>query len=119
MSPSAKSVCYFGFYLYAIGIGLIAMPNFVLSTLQMPETTEVWIRVVGVLALVIGYYYHQTGSNNIHAYFKHTIPTRTFVFLIFCAFVMAGYASPYLIIFGTGDLAGAIWTWTALKNEKK
>ena len=116
MTAAAKSVCYFGFYLYVTGITLIAAPNFLLSTLQLPNTNEVWIRVVGVLALCIGYYYHRTGADNMQAFFKHTIPTRIFVFLSFTAFVLLNYVSPMLILFGAADFAGAIWTWWALKK---
>jgi len=118
MTASAKSVCYFGFYLYVVGITLIVAPNFLLNTLQIPPTNEVWIRVAGVLAFCIGYYYHRAGSANIQAFFKHTIATRVFVFLSFSAFVMLNYISPLLIIFGAIDLAGAMWTWMALRNEK-
>jgi hypothetical protein len=116
MTAAAKSVCYFGFYLYVTGITLIAAPNFLLTTLQLPNTNEVWIRVVGVLALCIGYYYHRAGAGNIQAFFKHTIPTRIFVFLSFTAFVLLNYVSPMLILFGAADFAGAIWTWWALKK---
>ena len=116
MTAAAKSVCYFGFYLYVTGITLIAAPNFLLSTLQLPNTNEVWIRVVGVLALCIGYYYHRAGAGNIQAFFKHTIPTRIFVFLSFTAFVLLNYISPMLILFGAVDFAGAVWTWWALKK---
>jgi hypothetical protein len=116
MTAAAKSVCYFGFYLYVTGITLIAAPNFLLTILQLPNTNEVWIRVVGVLALCIGYYYHRAGAGNIHAFFKHTIPTRIFVFLSFTAFVLLNYVSPMLILFGAADFAGAIWTWWALKK---
>jgi hypothetical protein len=116
MTAAAKSVCYFGFYLYVTGITLIAAPNFLLTILQLPNTNEVWIRVVGVLALCIGYYYHRAGAGNIHAFFKHTIPTRIFAFLSFTAFVLLNYVSPMLILFGAADFAGAIWTWWALKK---
>jgi hypothetical protein len=116
MTAAAKSVCYFGFYLYVTGITLIAAPNFLLTILQLPNTNEVWIRVVGVLALCIGYYYHRAGAGNIHAFFKHTIPTRIFVFLSFTAFVLLNYVSQMLILFGAADFAGAIWTWWALKK---
>ncbi|WP_462252392.1 hypothetical protein [Ferruginibacter sp.] len=116
MTAAAKSVCYFGFYLYVTGITLIAVPNFLLTTLQLPNTNEVWIRVVGVLALCIGYYYHRAGAGNIQAFFKHTIPTRIFVFLSFTAFVLLNYVSPMLILFGAADFAGAVWTWWALKK---
>jgi len=118
MTAAAKSVFYFGFYLYATGLLLIVAPNFLLSTLQIPATTEVWIRVVGVLAFCIGYYYHRAGAGNIHAFFKHTVPTRVFVFLAFCTFVLLNYVSPLLIVFGAADLAGATWTWMTLRKEK-
>jgi hypothetical protein len=118
MNAAARSVCYFGFYLYVTGLTLIFVPNILLSTLQLPETNEVWIRVVGVLVFCIGYYYHRAGAGNIQAFFKHTIPTRIFVFLAFTSFVLLQYVSPVLIVFGAADLAGAVWTWLALKSGK-
>jgi len=110
MTAAAKSVYYFGFYLYITGITLITVPNFLLTTLKLPETNEVWIRVVGVLAFAIGYYYHRAGAGNISAFFKHTIPTRGFVFLAFFSFAL-------IILFGAVDLLGAAWTWVALKKN--
>ncbi len=118
MTAAAKSVYYFGFYLYVTGITLILAPNFLLTKLKLQETNEVWIRVVGVLVIAIGYYYHRTGAENIQAFFKHTIPTRGFVFLSFFSFAWLGYVSPMIILFGSIDLLGAAWTWIALKNQK-
>ena len=110
MTAAAKSVCYFGFYLYIVGLTLIAVPNLLLKTLQFPETNEVWIRVAGVVVLCIAYYYHRVGAENIHAFFKHTIPTRLFVFASFTAFVLLDYVSPALILLAIPDFAGAVWT---------
>jgi hypothetical protein len=118
MTASAKSVCYFGFYLYVVGITLMIAPNFLLSTLQLPETNEVWIRVVGVLAFCIGYYYHRAGVGNMHSFFIITVLTRCFIFIAFCVFVSQQYISPVLIVFGAADLAGATWTWLTLRKEK-
>jgi len=118
MTAAAKSVCYFGFYLYVVGITLIAEPNFLLTTFHLPETNEVWVRVVGVLAFAIGYYYHRMGAGNVAAFFKHTVSVRIFVCSAFVLFVLMEYISPALIIFGAVDLAGAVWTWLALKKEK-
>jgi hypothetical protein len=117
MTAAAKSVCYFGFYLYLTGLLLIFAPNTLLGLLQIPETNEVWIRVVGVLVFCIGYYYHRAGAGNIQAFLKHTIPTRIIVFLSFTIFVLLNYAPPLLILFGAADLAGAVWTWFALKQD--
>jgi hypothetical protein len=117
MSPAAKSVCYFGFYLYLVGLMLIFLPNLFLKTFQLPATNEVWIRVVGVLAFIIGYYYHRSGVNNDQSFFKLTILARILVLVAFTAFVLLGYVSPILIGFGVIDVLGAAWTWSALRKE--
>jgi hypothetical protein len=106
MTPSAKSVCYFGFYLYIVGLTLIFLPDFFLQTLQLPSTNEVWIRMVGILAFNIGYYYHRTGASTNHAFFKFTIPTRIVVFISFTVFALLKYTSPILIAIGAVDLMG-------------
>ena len=116
MTASAKSVYYFGLYLYVLAITLIVAPNTLLTMFQLPPTDEVWIRVVGVLALAIGYYYHRAGAGNLEPFFRHTIVARIVVFLAFCSFAVLHYVSPMLILFGAVDLAGAAWTWMALKK---
>ena len=88
MTAAAKSVYYFGLYLYLVGATLIFLPNLFLSTLGLPETTEVWIRVLGVIVVLLGFYYHQTGAKNISAFFPLTIPTRITVFIAFIVFVI-------------------------------
>jgi hypothetical protein len=117
MKNSAKSVYYFGFYLYIVGLTLIFIPNLFLQTLHLPETNEVWIRIVGLLAFVLGFYYHRMAAMNITAFFKLTIPVRITVFLAFIAFVLLNFTEPVLILIGAVDLAGAIWTLTALRKE--
>ena len=117
MTPAAKSVYYFGFYLYLVGATLIFIPNLFLSTLGIPETNEVWIRVLGVIVALIGFYYHQAGAKNISVFLPLTIPTRITVFIAFIILVILKMASPILIGIGGIDLAGAIWTFMALKKK--
>lgn len=117
MTAAAKSVYYFGLYLYVVGLTLIFVPNFLLRTLQMEETNEVWIRVVGVLVLCIAFYYHQSGAKNITGMFLLSTIARTLVCLSFIAFVLLKFVSPIIIGFGVIDMLGAIWTYTALKKQ--
>ncbi|MBY0479394.1 MAG: hypothetical protein K2Q24_17235 [Chitinophagaceae bacterium] len=119
MTAAAKSVYYFGFYLYLVGITLILVPDFFLTTFQLPVSNEVWIRVVGVLTCCIGYYYHRSGAGNVQSFFKHTVVVRLFVFLSFVSFVLLDYVSTILILFGAVDAFGAVWTWLALKKSNK
>lgn len=114
---AAKTVLYFGFYLYVTGLTLLVAPNFLLSTFQMPSTEEVWIRVVGVLVTAIGFYYHQIGSKNIEAMLPLTVAARVFVFLSFATFVLLKFVAPMLLVFGVVDLLGAGWTWMALRKK--
>ncbi len=116
MTSAAKSIYYFGIYLYITGITLIFMPNLFLGTLGMPETNEVWIRVVGIVAFVLGFYYHQSGLKNNIDFFKLTIPARIFVLLAFIALVILKLAAPMLVGIGVIDGLGALWTWSALKK---
>jgi hypothetical protein len=53
MDAAAKSVCYFGFYLYGVALTLIFFPNVLLRVLGIPETSEVWIHIVGLLAVFV------------------------------------------------------------------
>ncbi|MEI9912964.1 MAG: hypothetical protein WDO71_26980 [Bacteroidota bacterium] len=118
MTPAARSVFYFGLYLYITGITLIFVPNLLMDMLQMPETNEVWIRVVGVLVFCTGYYYHSTAKSNMLAFFKYTITTRILVFIAFTSFALLHYVSSAIIGFGIIDLLGAIWTWISLPPKK-
>lgn len=116
MSPAARSVFYFGFYLYATGLTLMIAPNMFLKAFQLPETNEVWIRIVGLLAFCLGFYYHRTGVQNNTAFFRLTVPARVIACIGFIAFVLLNYAPPVLAVFGVIDLLAAAWTWVALKK---
>jgi hypothetical protein len=118
MSKSSLSVFVFGLYLAALGIVLVVAPNFLLGMFFMPSTTEVWIRVVGVLVLFMAFYYIQVARNEMTDFFKLTVYTRSSLIIFFAAFVLLGLAGPPLILFGVVDLLGAIWTGLALRSPK-
>lgn len=118
MSNSARSVFVFGLYLVVLGIILLVVPNFLLGMFFLPSTTEVWIHVVGMLLLFLGFYYTQAARKEMTDFFQWTVYVRPTVILFFAAFVLLGFASPFLILFGVVDLLGAIWTGLALRSSK-
>ena len=117
MSKSATSVFVFAIYLYVLGLVLLVVPNLLLAVFGIAETDEVWIRVVGMLVLILGYYYSQAARMGLTAFFRLTVIGRSAVPLFFIAFVLARLAPPVLIVFGLIDLAGAMWTAVALRGE--
>ena len=118
MSKSARSIFVFGLYVAVLGIMLIVVPNFLLRTISRTSATEVWIRVVGLLLLYLGFYYTQAARKEMTDFFRWTVYTRSTVIVFFAAFVLLGFANPPLIMFGVVDLLGAIWTGLALRSAK-
>ncbi len=118
MSNSALSVFVFGLYLAVLGIVLLVAPNFLLGMFALTSTTEVWIRVVGMLVLFLGFYYTQAARKEMTDFFRWTVYLRSTVIVFFAVFVLLGFASPPLIMFGVVDLLGAIWTGLALRSPK-
>lgn len=116
MSKAAFTIRAFGYYLIVLGITLVAVPNLLLGAFFMPETQEVWIRVVGLLVFNIGIYYIYAAKCEATAFFQASIFTRTLVLVGFAAFALAGLAKPMLIGFGAVDFLGGLWTWRALKS---
>jgi hypothetical protein len=112
-------VYLFSFYLYVVAATLIVAPNMLLQTLGIPTTTEVWIRVVGVLAACLGYYYMRMGAAGNPAFCLFTVHARIFVCVAFTAFAVLNLVSPMLVGFGLVDLACAAWTWMALRQDAK
>jgi hypothetical protein len=63
MSPAAKSLFVFGIYAVAAAAALLLTPGLVLRALGFPPAQDGWVRVVGVLAIVVGAY-HIVGARN-------------------------------------------------------
>jgi hypothetical protein len=108
----------FGVYVMLMGVLLLTIPNVLLGLVRYPSTDEVWIRVLGVVTLVMGYFYVVAGRNELVSLFKASLFTRPSLILFFAAFVTLGMAQPVLTLFGVIDLLGAIWTGLALRSSR-
>ena len=117
MSKSAFSLRVFSIYMFALGSALVAAPNLMLSFFGIPETQEVWIRVVGVLVLVIGYVDFMASGIELRVFFRWSVQARLAVPIFLVAFVALGFAPPVLLLFGAIDAAGAIWTAACLRID--
>jgi hypothetical protein len=118
VKAAATSIRVFGIYLMVLGPVVIAAPNLVLTLFGLPPTSEVWLRVVGLLAGILGYYYVQAARHDLVPFFRASVPARAVAFLGFVAFVLFGLVKPSLILFGVVDLSGAAWTFLALRSSR-
>lgn len=119
MSKPAFTVKVFAIYALVLGATLIVAPNLLFAVFHVPQTSEVWIRVAGVLAFNMGVNYWYAAKCEARSLFRVSVYTRTFVLAAFAVFVFLGLVNPVLILFGSIDFFGAVWTHLALRTEIK
>ncbi len=115
MSAAGRSLFIFGIYRVIVGLLLVIVPNTLLGVLGLPGTSEVWIRVAGVLVLIIAFYDLQAGRKSMNDFILWSIIARASVILFLAAFVLLGFAQPMLLVFGAVEVIGAAWTLIALQ----
>jgi hypothetical protein len=102
-----------------LGILLITIPNLLLNLVGVQSTSEFWIRLVGMLLLIHGFFYILAGRTNLKPFFYWTLYTRLGAIVFIVSFIIFELAPPVIKFFWLGDLAGAIWTWIALRSEQE
>lgn len=118
MTSPAQTLRIFGGYLIALAAVLIVAPNLLLAAFGLAPVTDVWIRVAGMLAGLLGVYYVLAATAGLTQFFAWTVWIRLSVFVFFGAFVLLKLAPPVLLVFAIVDAAAAIWTWMALKRAR-
>lgn len=116
MATAAQTIRVFGMYLLALGAVLIIAPNSLLEIFKLPPVTDVWIRVVGMLAVLLGVYYWHAANANLRSLIRLSVPARLSVLGFFGAFVVLKLAPPVLMVFAIVDAVAALWTWHALRS---
>jgi ABC-type multidrug transport system permease subunit len=120
MKSVHNSLNIFGIYLILIpGLGLIFFPEFILDLFQLRYGEELWmIRIVGLLALIIGTYYLYFAKFRLSQLYKITVVMRYVAALFLAGLWMLGEAEITILLFAAIDAAGATWTMLALKNNQ-
>jgi hypothetical protein len=117
MTRSARSLFIFGLYVVAIGAALTFVPDLLLRVVKLPPVTDGWIRMVGVLSLVIGAYDIVAARNNLDPYIRASVPVR-FAFVLACIALVLTHVMPMqLLMFAAVDAISATWTWLALRES--
>lgn len=116
MGRAAISALVWGIYLMVAGAGFLLIPNTLLPLIGLPTTTEVWIRVLGLLAAVLGLFFFYCARGNVVPFFRVSVAGRLVFAIGIAALVVFGFSGPSLLIFAAADLVGGIWTWVALRT---
>lgn len=100
-----------------LGTWLLVAPNSLLVGLGLPETDEIWIRVVGILAVILSLFFYDASTNEARSFFVASVLARLFSAAAYVAFWITG--EPWqLVVFGLIDALGAAWTYTTLRDRR-
>ena len=117
MSGVAISLVVYGLYLLANGAGLLFLPDLALSIVGIAPSTDVWIRVVGLLGAEIGFYFVYAGFKGVSSFYTATVIGRIAIALVFCALAILSIGPIQLLLFAAIDFLSAIWTYIAARKE--
>ena len=119
MNKARLSLLVFGLYmLFAPGFGFILMPMQILHLFGLTAGDDVWIRFVGMLASIIGFYYIQVARTGLDRFIPWTVPGRYYAGAMMTLLVVLKMVGPGLLLFAAIDIAAATWTWVALRSAK-
>lgn len=115
ITAAAWTVAFFGYYLVMLGLGLVFAPNLMLRGFLQPPTNEPWLRVLGIVATVLGGYYVAAGWGNAMVFIRATVWGRAVGAVAFTLLVLLGIAPKFILVMAAFDAAGALWTWRSLR----
>lgn len=119
MTSTAKSIFYYSFYMMGMGLGLFLFPNPILGTFGFGTTTEVWVRVLGLMVFCTGILYWYCARTDQTGFFRVSVPERGVFFLGTLALVVFLDVTPMLAVIGSVDLLGAVWTGLSLRRNSR
>ena len=112
----AKSMLIWAVYMTVTGLVLLLIPGIALKGII--AAPEPWVRIVGLLDLIIASYYYRAASQDVREFMEWSIAPRLLLPWVFIAFWLAGIAPAALIAAGMFEYLGVWLTWRGLKNDK-
>jgi hypothetical protein len=119
MNKPQISIFVFGLYMvFVVGLGFMLMPMFVLKLFGLSAGDDAWIRMVGMLASIIGFYYIRVAQAKMDNFIPWTVPGRYYAASFMVLMVVLDKLGPALLLFAAIDAAAATWTWLAVRSAK-
>lgn len=113
-----KSLLVQSIYVLLTGLQLVFVPNMLLGMFGFDETSEVWIKVLGLVIISLSIIYYTINKSGNAEVVTASMWARFFVSAGFIFLAVSGQAKPAIILFAGVDIATAAWTWFELKKVK-
>jgi len=117
MEAPSLSIFVWGIFFLGMGASLALIPGIILPIFGFEKPKDFWIRVLGIVVFIIGYYYVDTALHDLTHFFWLTVYGRYFLVLGYITLVVFKVAKPALLLFGAIEVVGASWTLITLLNS--
>lgn len=117
MNPACKTIYWFGFYPLLAGLSMILAPTLPLELMGWPVEGLDWIRMLGVVTMIVGYYYINLGKENVLAFCRYSAQMRLVIPGVFALLVVVYDMNPLYIALTSVDFLGGLWTASALRRQ--
>ena len=117
MSAAAVSLLAFGAYLFGGGLLLLFVPAAVCRMLGMAVAEGPWIRVTGMLFLILSVYCWRAAREENTRFMVWSLYTRPTTIVFLAWFVAARWVEPIILVFGAIHVAATAWTLIALRRD--
>jgi hypothetical protein len=110
MNKPRFTLLVFGLYmLFVVGGGFLLIPHFVLNLFGLSAGDDIWIRFVGMLASIVGFYYVQVARVGLDRFILWTVAGRYYAAALMVLFVVLGKVGPGMLLFAAVDVAAAVF----------
>ncbi len=112
------SMQVFGLYLIVVaGFGLMLVPHPLIGLFGLTAQDEGWVRMLGMVASIIGAYYVLAARSDLEQLFRWSIPLRLYAAAFMVLMFLTGALEAGILLFALIDACGAVWTWAALRRD--
>lgn len=120
MNNASKSMLASGIYAGVIGVFCLFFPEIVLISIGVITPPDVISRIAGMIFLIFSYIYIRTSlKEGLEFFYLITAQERFTVPIFLTIFYILGWANWVLVVFGFIDLGFGLWTFIALKIDRK
>jgi hypothetical protein len=119
MKKTELSIKSWSIYLFVLGLSMVILPAVTVSWFGYSAEGELWIRVVGILSVVLAMYYMLMVRYHVFEMYKWKIAGHLFGITCMTAFLVLGAADNRIVGTITMEVLAGAWTAIALKADNK
>jgi hypothetical protein len=119
MKKTEISIKVWSIYLFVLGLFMIIFPAMTVGWFGYTAEGETWIRVIGILSVVLAMYYMQMARYHIEVLYNWKIVGHTFGITCMTTFLVLGIADSRIVGTIAVELLACLWTAFALKSDKR